>query len=70
MPLTLRGVTTPINNPHLFKEQQRLLRDRKLAAMGRAPAQSSKGMMKPGRKSPFKTAGALELIEQRGLRWP
>ena len=51
MPLTLRGVTTPGNNPHLFKEQQRLVRDRKLALMGRAPIQNTKGMMKPGRKS-------------------
>ena len=50
MPLTLRPVTTPGNNPALFKEHQRQLRDRTLAALGRAPAQITKGMMKPGRK--------------------
>ena len=50
MPLTLRCVTTPGNNPSLFKEQQRILRDRRLAALGRAPAQTTKGMMEPGRK--------------------
>ena len=61
MPLTLRGVTTPINNPHLFKEQQRLLRDRKMAATGRASVPSTKGMMKPGRKLTSETTFMVEL---------
>ena len=49
-PLTLRTVTTPGNNSNLFKERQRTLRDARLAALGRGPPPSSKGMMKPGRK--------------------
>ncbi|KAI9682393.1 MAG: Chromatin structure-remodeling complex protein rsc9 [Caeruleum heppii] len=46
MPLTLRPVITPGNNPILFKERQRTLRDAR-AARDRN-AQNYKGMMLPG----------------------
>ncbi len=45
MPLTLRTVTTPGNNPGLFKERQRLAKE--LKARGKAQGET-KGMMKPG----------------------
>lgn len=48
MPLTLRGVITPGNNPGLFKERQRLAREAK--ARVKVPAET-KGMMKPGGES-------------------
>lgn len=50
MPLTLRGVITPGNNPALFKDRQRLLREAK--ARVKAPGET-KGMMKPGGESLF-----------------
>lgn len=50
MPLTLRGVITPGNNPGLFKERQRLAREAKARVKVSA---ETKGMMKPGGKSLF-----------------
>lgn len=47
MPLTLRGVVTPGNNPIQFKERQRLAREAKAAQHGKAQG-GPKGMMKPG----------------------
>lgn len=49
MPLTLRGVVTPGNNPSLFKERQRIAREAKAAQSGKVSS-STKGMMKPGGK--------------------
>lgn len=49
MPLTLRGIVTPGNNPNLFKERQRILREAKAAQSGRGSS-GTKGMMKPGGK--------------------
>ena len=51
MPLTLRGVVTPSNNPSLFKEKQRLARESRLGHQGRSLVH--KGMMKPGGTSPI-----------------
>lgn len=48
MPLTLRGVITPGNNPALFKERQRLAREAKARVKASA---ETKGMMKPGGES-------------------
>lgn len=45
MPLTLRGVITPGNNPGLFKERQRLAMEAKARVKASA---ETKGMMKPG----------------------
>lgn len=47
MPLTLRPITTPGNNPHLFKLRQDQARDARKAELGLV-SPSTKGMMKPG----------------------
>ncbi|KAH0536936.1 hypothetical protein FGG08_006238 [Glutinoglossum americanum] len=47
MPLTLRPVITPGNNPELFKQRQKALRDAAASKRGRA-APTYKGMMLPG----------------------
>ncbi|KAI9765447.1 MAG: Chromatin structure-remodeling complex protein rsc9 [Geoglossum simile] len=47
MPLTLRPVITPGNNPELFKQRQKALRDSQ-ASKGGQTAPSYKGMMLPG----------------------
>ena len=47
MPLTLRPVVTPGNNPNLFKERQRATREAKAAKEGRTGS-NYKGMMLPG----------------------
>ncbi|SLM34566.1 DNA-binding RFX-type winged-helix domain [Lasallia pustulata] len=47
MPLTLRGVITPGNNPALFKERQRISREARAGKLGTS-APSYKGMMLPG----------------------
>ena len=49
MPLTLRPILTPSNNPALFKEKQRLAREARKAELGLI-SPSTKGMMKPGGK--------------------
>ena len=49
MPLTLRGVITPGNNPTLFKERQRISREARAGKLGTS-APSYKGMMLPGSK--------------------
>ena len=49
MPLTLRGVITPGNNPILFKERQRISREARAGKLGTS-APSYKGMMLPGSK--------------------
>ena len=53
IPLTLRGVITPGNNPSLFKEKQRMAREAKAMQAGRASSLIAKGMMKPGGKLVF-----------------
>ena len=69
-PLTLRPITTPGNNPSLFKERQKQLRDARLIALGKAPPHSMKGMMKPGRKY-FSLPGKVwAKSTQRGLMGP
>ena len=50
MPLTLRPILTPSNNPALFKEKQRLAREARKVELGLI-SPSTKGMMKPGGKS-------------------
>lgn len=52
MPLTLRGVVTPGNNPGLFKERQRLTREATSMQSGRIPSLIAKGVMKPGGQQP------------------
>lgn len=47
VPLTLRPVVTPGNNPELFKANQKQLRDAYLARTSRIPL-LTKGMMLPG----------------------
>lgn len=49
MPLTLRPILTPSNNPALFKEKQRLAREARKVELGLI-SPSTKGMMKPGGK--------------------
>ena len=51
MPLTLRGVVTPSNNPSLFKEKQRLQREGRSSQ--HAKIVSHKGMIKPGGTYPI-----------------
>ena len=50
MPLTLRPILTPSNNPALFKEKQRMAREARKVELG-LNSPSTKGMMKPGGKS-------------------
>ena len=47
VPLTLRPVVTPGNNPNLFKERQRMLKDAR-AAKESKPTANYKGLMLPG----------------------
>jgi len=47
MPLTLRPITTPGNNPHMFKLRQDQAREARRAELGLV-SPSTKGMMKPG----------------------
>ena len=47
MPLTLRPITTPGNNPHLFKLRQDQAREARRVELGLV-SPSTKGMMKPG----------------------
>ena len=49
IPLTLRPVTTPGNNPAQFKENLRRVREATAAKLGKS-IPSSKGMMLPGSK--------------------
>ncbi len=49
MPLTLRPVVTPGNNPIEFAKRQKALRDHELAKNGRLPA-PNQGIMLPGSK--------------------
>ena len=49
MPLTLRPVITPGNNPTEYARRQKALRDAQAAASGRAPA-APKGILFPGSK--------------------
>lgn len=49
VPLALRNVPTPANNPASFKEKLRRLRNAQLAQMGRSPVE--KPPMLPGSKS-------------------
>lgn len=49
MPLTLRPVLTPGNNPAEFIKRKKQLRDAALAAQGRAPARKQ-DMVLPGSK--------------------
>ncbi len=49
MPLTLRPIVTPGNNPVAFANQKRLLRNAALAATGRLPSPKA-GMVLPGSK--------------------
>ena len=69
-PLTLRPITTPGNNPNLFKERQRQLRDARLVALGRVPPQSTKGMMKPGRKCSTSRGVSMDSRHQEGFDGP
>lgn len=55
VPLTLRPVVTPGNNPELFKANQKQLRDAYQARTSRAPL-LTKGMMLPGSKCSLTTA--------------
>jgi chromatin structure-remodeling complex subunit RSC9 len=50
MPLTLRGVITPGNNPTEFARRQKALKDAAAIASGRAPVASKGGIMLPGSK--------------------
>ena len=50
MPLTLRGVITPANNPTLFKERQRIIKEATAPRAIKA-LPTHKGLMLPGSKS-------------------
>lgn len=50
MPLTLRGVITPANNPTMFKERQRIIKEA-IAPKGSKVLPTHKGLMLPGSKS-------------------
>lgn len=69
MPLTLRGVVTPGNNPNLFRERQRLAREAKAAQHGKAHG-GSKGMMKPGGEYSFTLPQYFGLTRQAGFDGP
>lgn len=69
MPLTLRGVVTPGNNPSLFKERQRLAREAKSAQHGKPPG-GTKGMMKPGGEYPLTLPRRIGLTRQAGFDGP
>ncbi|MCJ1477810.1 Chromatin structure-remodeling complex protein rsc9 [Lambiella insularis] len=47
MPLTLRSVVTPGNNPSLFRDRVKKIREMQAAKLGKSPS-SYKGMMLPG----------------------
>lgn len=49
MPLTLRGVVTPGNNPGLFQERQRATSDATASNTAKSPP-THKGLMLPGSK--------------------
>lgn len=69
MPLTLRGVVTPGNNPSLFKERLRLAREAKAAQHGKAQS-GTKGMMKPGGEYSLTLPRWLGLTRQAGFDGP
>ena len=69
MPLTLRGVVTPGNNPGLFKERQRLAREAKAAQHGKAQG-GPKGMMKPGGEYSLSLPKWVGLTRQAGFDGP
>lgn len=50
MPLTLRGVITPANNPILFKERQRIAKEATASKVSKF-LPTHKGLMLPGSKS-------------------
>ena len=51
MPLTLRGVITPSNNPNLFKERVRLVKEATASRLNKS-LPTHKGLMLPGSKCP------------------
>ena len=60
MPLTLRGVITPGNNPTLFRERQRISREARAGKLGNSTP-SYKGMMLPGSKFQLRQIGRFSL---------
>lgn len=68
MPLTLRPITTPGNNPAAFAQHQKLLRTAALAANGRDPPQKA-GIILPGSELTSVHSAAIILTGCRGVWW-
>lgn len=69
MPLTLRGVVTPGNNPIMFKERLRLAKEAKTTQHGK-PQGGPKGMMKPGGEYSLTLPRWIGLTRQAGFDGP